>query len=411
MKYFFNPVSFGIRVRFCIFHHIKELFLVINEVVTCGGITSFSFVKILYYQLNSRLEVTQQTEMKTFLPVEAPSASDICTTNDGNILFQLSYRYNDFLNRGFYLVEYSPEGKIVQSLQSETGETSGMACITARPDSGFIMFMNAERYSLDPNFNFLDTLILNIGYPNYNWIADVLWENDSILLMSVPYYGDNNKYCMGLSRTRYGREVIDEKRYDDIPKWEIFPYYNSFDTIGNYIYLAANTNFYIGMTYYNDTSGVRIVKANRDFSVKWDKTYRFDSHNYLYSIIATRDGGCLVAGTRHELTDPGYWTKLYLLKVDSLGNYNTVSVPEGQGSNPNVTVYPNPGTTELIISFTQSAEESVFNLYSLSGQKVLSSRVTPTQNTICTAALPKGLYLWEWVTQNQVIERGKWVKE
>ncbi|MDR0419067.1 MAG: T9SS type A sorting domain-containing protein, partial [Prevotellaceae bacterium] len=56
----------------------------------------------------------------------------------------------------------------------------------------------------------------------------------------------------------------------------------------------------------------------------------------------------------------------------------------------NILVYPNPFVDYIIVNVTESGTATIFNL---SGQTVLTEKLTSGKNHIATSALPKGVYL------------------
>ncbi len=376
-----------------------------------------SLIKIVYYQLDSELNIKFQTEYNTDIILNSYLITDICTKKNNNLVYQLSYFYNNYQKKGYYFLEFSKKGEVIKENSYQSYYSPSRACITTKPDSGYYMFQGGMQYSLDTMFNIIDSLDFGPNFenttPSYSLIGDVIWENDSTLVMSVPYNGDidNHYYYMGISRTRNGKDVIEDKFYDWNELYEMYPYYNSIDTVDNYFYLAATTNFSGGSIFEERYTGIRIIKANKDFSINWDNTYRQDANNYMFYMIGTRDGGCMIAGTRYDFSQPEQRLDLYLLKVDSLGNYNTVSVNEGNPVAQNIEVYPNPGTSELNISFSNLGQEAVFTLYSIAGQKVMSQTLETEQSQIATGQLPNGLYVYELSQNGVAVDRGKWVKQ
>ncbi len=374
-----------------------------------------SMLKVIYYHLDKELNIELQTEYPIQLVLNSNLITDICLNHKQNIVYQLSYFDDSYENRGYIFFEFSNEGKVINKNFYPNYYLPIQACITNKTDGGYYMFQENMCYELDSLFNKTDSLDFNPdytnSYPNYGLITDVIWENDSMLLMSVPYNADNDYYYMGISRTKYGKEIIEDKFYDWNELYEMYPFYNSFDTVGNYFYLAATTNFSGGPFFEERLTGIRIIKANKDFSINWDKTYRQDANNYMYYLIGTRDGGCMITGTRYDFTQPEQRLDLYILKVDSLGNYIPNTVEDIAATQQGIKVYPNPGFESFNISVPIPFSNAVLSLYNMAGTKVLSKKLSESLDIIITENLPNGIYSWEVIAEDFVLERGKWVKQ
>jgi hypothetical protein len=367
-----------------------------------------SMLKIIYYQLDSELNIVSQTDYTTEIILDSYIITDICQNQENHTVYQLSFFYNNHEKKGMYFMEFSKQGDIIKENYINTNNNPSKSCITSNNDSSYLVFLWGMKYELSKDLIIKDTFY----FEQYFQIVDVIWENDSTLIMSVPHNYENGYYYMGISRTRNGKEVLEEKYYDWNELYEMYPYYNSFDTVGNYFYLAATTNFSGGSIWDNtDTTGIRIIKANKDFSVKWDKTYRRDANSYMYTMIGTSDGGCLIAGSRYDFTLPEQRQDLYILKVDSLGNYLSDVIEDVITENSSVHVYPNPGTETLNFAFPDNWHEAKVNLYTISGKNVMKTSLTSTQNQINTSAIPNGIYIWEVIVEGAAIERGKWIKQ
>ena len=148
---------------------------------------------------------------------------------------------------------------------------------------------------------------------------------------------------------------------------------------------------------------ITLTKTDEDLNVIWQKSYthptRFLQATYL---IATHDGGCLVAGGVYDSSSNHY--DLFLLKINPDG---TVGTEEIVVTN-HPFVFPNPGRDKLKVE--SSAENSVIRIYNLQGKLVLT-KPFDYSTEINAESLPSGLYVWEIWHDNQKVANGKWVKE
>jgi hypothetical protein len=77
-------------------------------------------------------------------------------------------------------------------------------------------------------------------------------------------------------------------------------------------------------------------------------------------------------------------------------------------------VFPNPCSNQTTVYFSTSGgyNNLILNIYNLSGQLIQESKITPeADNTISTATLAEGLYLYQLVGDNTVVRNGKLIKQ
>ncbi len=145
----------------------------------------------------------------------------------------------------------------------------------------------------------------------------------------------------------------------------------------------------------------------------WDNYYKKEDGFYYFAwnTLATKDGGCIIAATRNNIDTQGNKVDLYLLKVDSLGNYTPTNIKKEIKQEQNVFVYPNPGNYEINLHTPENMNGAEFCLYSVSGKKVLNQYIENGRATINTCHLQKGIYIYELRKNGEVLSRGKWVKQ
>jgi hypothetical protein len=142
--------------------------------------------------------------------------------------------------------------------------------------------------------------------------------------------------------------------------------------------------------------------------VNW-QFYYGDSEVYRVSaVLATRDGGCLIAGTWWDgLNDPEMERDVILLKVNRQGQL----VGIGDDPKPSLTthlIYPNPGTDVLYLECGQV--DGIFKLYDSYGRQVAERDFLSGQLMLDTSGLAKGLYHYLILVDNRGVDSGKWIK-
>lgn len=75
---------------------------------------------------------------------------------------------------------------------------------------------------------------------------------------------------------------------------------------------------------------------------------------------------------------------IYVVKISEQ------SLSVGEFLDDTFSIYPNPATDELVIKYSQSFDDAEINIYSMLGQKVMTTTLTPTINI---SSLSKGAYV------------------
>ncbi len=142
----------------------------------------------------------------------------------------------------------------------------------------------------------------------------------------------------------------------------------------------------------------------------WVKYYGDGANWMLYFIMATSDGGCLLAGSYYDWNAQYNERDIVLVKVDSAGIIT--SIPENALTTArDAIVYPNPGREKLTIESGRQIAGATFVLYDMAGKTLIEKNLDHTTETLPTAHLPSGLYLWNIIHKGKAVESGKWVKE
>jgi hypothetical protein len=173
------------------------------------------------------------------------------------------------------------------------------------------------------------------------------------------------------------------------------------------IYIPGTSNVNIPQHPFAQTpSWFMLNKVDGDLNLKWQKFYGGDAYYFLYSIIPTSDGGCVMMGTRNNPANPMV-IDAYILKVDPDG---LVSVPEVEGGLQvrEVILYPNPGTSQLYIQ--TGHDDLELHFYTANGLLHFKDRINQFNHTVNTASWPAGTYLYQIVKGAEIMDSGKWIK-
>ena len=155
----------------------------------------------------------------------------------------------------------------------------------------------------------------------------------------------------------------------------------------------------------NGPVNIIVTKTDENLSLIWSKSYNIAENTLPQSMLATRDGGCLVIGAITE--DGTEQRKLFAFKINHDG---TLNVPEVQVADiPASQVYPNPGGSEMHIRTT--VENATVEVYDMNGRLVAQQPVTETETVLDATDWAAGTYVWKVISAGKDVESGKWVKE
>jgi hypothetical protein len=177
---------------------------------------------------------------------------------------------------------------------------------------------------------------------------------------------------------------------------------------GENIYIGGTSNFdYANPFFSSNDSWYHLIKVNEDLSPIWEYWYGGDAYYLLYSILATSDGGCIMAGIRYDDEIQNLERDIYISKVNSDGL--VVWTREIEPPKSISTVYPNPGTDYFNIK--TSDEASDFELINQNGQRVIKQHISEDSKQINTETLQPGMYFYKLTNQKtNTAETGKWIK-
>ena len=172
------------------------------------------------------------------------------------------------------------------------------------------------------------------------------------------------------------------------------------------IYVAGTHNTQ-GLSGY-EPSWFYVAKMNDTLGIDFEKYIGGDDYYMLFSVVATKDGGVMLAGTRAEVGAPNYYRDGYIIKLDSTGCFVGLS----ENSNiqiKDVLVYPNPGKEKLVIR--TALKNCVIHLFDMKGLEVLNKPLTRHITEINTQLLTSGTYVYVVQQNKRIIDKGKWIKQ
>ena len=182
-------------------------------------------------------------------------------------------------------------------------------------------------------------------------------------------------------------------------------------TIGLKNNYAVDKNFYLPY-YAKLKTKMSVTKLDTTGAVIWSKQFGGEMNYFARSVAFTRDGGCVVAGTRYDSTMQ-YPTKVFqnfLMKLDADGSIVDVGIKDnGTFLNIKINCFPNPATKDIY--FDLPFEENItVQIYNGIGHLILQKRNYVNLSTIDVQELEKGMYVYKISTAKHFYS-GKLLKE
>jgi len=264
-----------------------------------------------------------------------------------------------------------------------------------------------QMVTINKNFELLNVLPIPLGVHNY--YSPVFINDTSILVCGAGTSAQSYVNQLNVvSMTEAGQLVSYNHFFKNETMREQPAMYQGVSKLGNNLYVGGTSNY----DYYNPfwssfNSWFHLIKISVDLTPIWEYWYGGDAYYFLYSILATNDGGCLMVGNRYDDDTQDQERDIYIVKVDSNGLITwTQEIPIDK---PETMVYPNPGTNQLNIKTISN--EIDFELLSINGQVVIRQMLYDNCSNINVESLKSGIYFYRlFDKKNKTVETGKWIK-
>ncbi len=222
-------------------------------------------------------------------------------------------------------------------------------------------------------------------------------RNDEIKVMKCDtFYCVNNYVLLGASDTVDYPGIIN---------------YLSYSNNNEDIVVAGTKNADPNQQFSTQKSWYSLYLIDKNLNCKWKKFYGGDAYYMLYYMQPTINQGYILSGSRYDWTTQLTETDVFIIQTDSNGLITSNTGPGPIIQAHDAIVYPNPGREKLTIESGPQIAGAKFILYDMAGKTLIEKTLNHTTETLPTAHLPSGLYLWNITHKGKAVESGKWVKE
>ncbi len=235
--------------------------------------------------------------------------------------------------------------------------------------------------------------------------------NENTILICGKVHAPNNNYKLNALTLTEEFEAIDFNSFQYNNLREHPARYKGVDKYEDNIYVSGTSNFdYANPFYSSKKSYFHLVKVNPDLSPIWEYWYGGDAYYFLYSIAATSDGGCIMAGNRYDYTTQSPNRDVYVVKVDENGLVVNTDELAYVAANEAI-IYPNPGGNEINLHIAVQHKQAVFELYDLNGRLCLKQHINNPYVCLDVSHLLPATYIYHITNGSGLNESGKWVKQ
>ncbi|KAA3651887.1 MAG: T9SS C-terminal target domain-containing protein [Bacteroidetes bacterium] len=230
---------------------------------------------------------------------------------------------------------------------------------------------------------------------------DASWTLDSNIAMVITvdtefdHKGDIHLFLFDTSLTqlKYKRLIT----HDSLE--QAFYYQNLvFDSVSNCFYFACHqkaSDDFSNIIYSQDTSDFRLVKFDKDLNIRFDRRYRRNKTMMMNTLTTDSEGNVIMVG---QIQDPDrtnlYHGDLYILKVDSLGNFNPIGISEEKIDPLNYALFPNPADDQLVFRQYNLNEKYNLKIYDNKGVLIKKERISQQEQIINVTSLTTGVYIY-----------------
>ncbi len=233
-------------------------------------------------------------------------------------------------------------------------------------------------------------------------VADIWWD---------PYQGivDSNHEQMAFFKSSFSGEVEKVIVIGSRDTLERPAYFQAID------YVSPNAVYLCGFQHLEPNSfgtlvipnKIYIKKVDDDLNLIWEKSYMLGANHYMpMYLLATQDGGCLVAGrVMYDIFEEE--SDLFVLKINADGTVGNEEILVEDI--PPYTFYPNPTRNNLHLKFSPDVQPKQVELYDLQGRLVSTQR--NDFKSIDMGQLPAGTYMMRVTLEDGTVFSDKVVKE
>jgi hypothetical protein len=400
----------------------RNIFFYNNRIYILGikGFDEPEITRLWYLKLENNLEVIDEKYLGIPDTIVLDYMNSIIDSDSNIVITGYTDREDSLteINLDVFYYKLSLGGDSINSrfIISDYKLTMSYDLIEKPDQSGYYLFglrysniigSYGERLELSKEFDSLD--VVSTPYDIVLYISAELLDDSTVIITGNGQPLEIPSYSLSVLTTTLDNTPIDYNHFKiEGNMRDHTALYQGVSVLDNNIYIGGTSNFNYDNPFYSTTdSWYHLIKVNPDLSPVWEYWYGGDAYYFLYSILATSDGGCLMVGNRYDYEIQEQERDIYVVKVDSAGLI--VWTQEIQPDQPMYALSPNPGTTWVNLKMPPG--EYVVEFLSLNGQVLLRQQIQAMENQINTSSLSPGMYIYRVIDNHmQILQTGKWLR-
>jgi hypothetical protein len=266
-------------------------------------------------------------------------------------------------------------------------------------------------YVENPNKRPLIDGPINFTYGSAKWISDSTFIFATAGVTDNDLKGDIHLfvYDTALTNLKYKRiEALDtllEAEHRSL----------AYDSICDCFYFGATQKFENSnrpVLNGRDSTHFRLIKFDKDLNILFDRQYRRNKSMKLERVTTDAQGNVIMAGYTQDLSQPFNETSIYILKVDSNGNFTRTSLMDHNQIDPlDYAIFPNPVKEQATFRQYNQQVSYQLSLFDINGRLVKEIQIVNSETTLNLTELKSGTYLYQLIDENGKRGSGKLVKE
>lgn len=241
---------------------------------------------------------------------------------------------------------------------------------------------------------------------NYSKKSNILINDSTYIIASEQLKNTPNSadahWDLSVIKVNYDLNNVEEIVYNTYPATlsHKAAFTSSFDfckTDSNIIFYGGTYNYTLPIPsdFVQQERRFELLKINKQGHLIERKVFSNNNEPYslvMNSLCATSDGGCIMVGSYWNYEDaiPEQKRAIYILKVDSLGNFNpSLNVKNISEHYRIINFYPNPNSNRILYVTGLKPGDKLF-IFNMQGQLIKS---IPAQSKIDLSDLTSGIYI------------------
>ncbi len=232
---------------------------------------------------------------------------------------------------------------------------------------------------------------------------DVIIASDGgfVVVGHTQGYFNSNTIASYIIKTNISGDTLWTKVYEKDDSNQSFKGVE--DDNNNIVLIGSAAQFSTGV------SSFYLLKLSNVGSKIWEKTFKGapNSNNGANSIALAHDGGYIMCG----ITSPS--AQVYVVKTDTAGLIVGINEVTPTNNTTTVKVFPNPANDNLTISHNLETKDGKISLeiMDVMGRVLLNNTINNTNHQIDISQLASGLYFYNIIQHDKMIQSGKLVVE